>query len=83
MAEERRDVYLNPVQQRIFYAGARDVRVVAARRFGKTAQAAILAHRAWYDSSHRAFLWYERGRTFWLGQTTQGHAALHHPPKVV
>ena len=37
MAEERRDVYLNPVQQRIFYAGARDVRVVAARRFGKTA----------------------------------------------
>ncbi len=36
MAEERRDVYLNKVQQRLFLAGARDVRLVAARRFGKT-----------------------------------------------
>lgn len=33
---ERRDVYMNRMQQRIFYAGARDIRVVAARRFGKT-----------------------------------------------
>ena len=31
-----RDVYMNRVQQRIFYAGARDKRVLAARRFGKT-----------------------------------------------
>ena len=45
MAEERRDVYLNPVQQRIFYAGARDVRVVAARRFGKTD--GVLGPRRW------------------------------------
>lgn len=36
MAETRRDVYMNPVQQRIFLAGARDVRLLAARRFGKT-----------------------------------------------
>ena len=32
----KRDVYMNPMQQRIFYAGARHVRVRAARRFGKT-----------------------------------------------
>lgn len=31
-----RDVYLNPVQQRLFYAAARHVRLLAARRFGKT-----------------------------------------------
>ena len=36
MAIETRDVYMNRVQQRIFYAGARDLRVLAARRFGKT-----------------------------------------------
>ena len=33
---ERRDVYMNAKQQTIFYAGARDIRVIAARRFGKT-----------------------------------------------
>ena len=44
-ADKRRDVYLNPVQQRIFYAGARDVRVVAARRFGKTD--GVLGPRRW------------------------------------
>ena len=36
MAEKLRDVYMNRVQQRIFMAGARDVRLLAARRFGKT-----------------------------------------------
>ena len=36
MAEERRDVYMNMVQQRMFYAGARWVVLEAARRFGKT-----------------------------------------------
>ena len=36
MATETRDVYMNRVQQRIFYAGAKDVRILAARRFGKT-----------------------------------------------
>ena len=36
MTEQLRDVYLNPVQQRIFLSGARDVRLLAARRFGKT-----------------------------------------------
>ena len=40
-----RDVYLNPIQQRIFYAGARDLRVVAARRFGKTD--GVLGPRIW------------------------------------
>lgn len=36
MSEQVRDVYMNKVQQRLFYAGARDVRLLAARRFGKT-----------------------------------------------
>lgn len=31
-----RDIYLNPLQQRIYYARARHVRLLAARRFGKT-----------------------------------------------
>ncbi|WP_158249590.1 hypothetical protein [Prevotella sp. MGM1] len=33
---KRRDVYLNPMQQRIYYTNARDVRLLASRRFGKT-----------------------------------------------
>lgn len=36
MAEKARDVYMNAVQQRIFYSGARHVWLLAARRFGKT-----------------------------------------------
>ena len=36
---------MNRVQQRIFYAGARDLRVVAARRFGKTD--GVLGPRIW------------------------------------
>lgn len=36
---------MNKVQQRIFYAGARDLRVVAARRFGKTD--GVLGPRMW------------------------------------
>ena len=36
MANQVRDVYMNRIQQRMFYAGARDVRLSAARRFGKT-----------------------------------------------
>ena len=32
----RRDVYMNAMQQRIYYSNARDVRLLAARRFGKT-----------------------------------------------
>lgn len=31
-----RDVYLNPLQQVTYYAGARDNRLLAARRYGKT-----------------------------------------------
>lgn len=42
---DARDVYMNRVQQRIFYAGARDLRVVAARRFGKTD--GVLGPRIW------------------------------------
>ena len=45
MAIETRDVYMNRVQQRIFYAGARDLRVLAARRFGKTD--GVLGPRIW------------------------------------
>lgn len=33
---EVRNVYMNHLQQRIYYAGARDIRAVCARRFGKT-----------------------------------------------
>ena len=33
---ETRDVYMNHLQQQIYYSGARDVRLSAARRFGKT-----------------------------------------------
>lgn len=33
---ETRNVYMNHLQQRIYYAGARDIRAVCARRFGKT-----------------------------------------------
>jgi len=33
---ERREVYMNPMQQRIYYSGAKHIRVIAARRFGKT-----------------------------------------------
>lgn len=33
---EKKNIYLNPLQQRIFYARARHVRLLAARRFGKT-----------------------------------------------
>ena len=36
---------MNRVQQRIFYAGARDLRVLAARRFGKTD--GVLGPRRW------------------------------------
>ena len=42
---EKRDVYMNRVQQRIFYAGARSLRVLAARRFGKTD--GVLGPRIW------------------------------------
>ncbi len=33
---KRRDVYMNRMQQQIYYSCARDVRLVGARRFGKT-----------------------------------------------
>lgn len=33
---DRRDVYMNHLQQVIYYSNARDVRVLGARRFGKT-----------------------------------------------
>ena len=45
MAQETRDVYMSRVQQRIFYAGARDLRVLAARRFGKTD--GVIGPRIW------------------------------------
>lgn len=36
MSDQTREVYLNPLQQTIYYAGAKDNRLLAARRFGKT-----------------------------------------------
>ena len=33
---DTRDIYLNRTQQRLFFAAAKDVRLLAARRFGKT-----------------------------------------------
>lgn len=36
MSTGTRDVYMNKMQQRIYYCGSRDMRVIAARRFGKT-----------------------------------------------
>ena len=36
MSTETRDVYLNPLQQVTYYAGAKDNRLEAARRYGKT-----------------------------------------------
>lgn len=36
MADDRRDVYMNRIQQRMFYVMARRVWLEAARRFGKT-----------------------------------------------
>lgn len=36
MSSETRDVYMNRLQQTIYYAGARDIRLIGARRFGKT-----------------------------------------------
>lgn len=33
---ERREVYMNPIQQRIYYAGAKHIRAICSRRFGKT-----------------------------------------------
>lgn len=36
MSMEKRDVYMNRRQQQIYYAGARDIRLIGARRFGKT-----------------------------------------------
>lgn len=36
MSTKTRDVYMNPLQQTMYYAGARDNRLLAARRFGKT-----------------------------------------------
>ena len=43
--EKRRDVYLNPIQQRIFLSMPRHLRVLAARRFGKTD--GVLGPRIW------------------------------------
>lgn len=36
MTTNRREVYMNPLQQKIYHAGARHQRVLAGRRFGKT-----------------------------------------------
>lgn len=36
MSNSRRDVYMTQMQQRIYYSNARDVRLLASRRFGKT-----------------------------------------------
>ena len=42
---DSRDVYMNPIQQRLFFAGARNVVLSAARRFGKTD--GVIGPRMW------------------------------------
>lgn len=57
-----RDIYLNRMQQRIYYASARDVRLLAARRFGKTDGS--IAPRIYLVSMSMA-----RGTNLWLGNS--------------
>ncbi len=59
---EARDVYMNRVQQRIFFAGARDTRVLAARRFGKTD--GVIGPYAWAVARSQP-----RGTGLWLGSS--------------
>lgn len=59
---QTRDVYLNRLQQRIFYAGARDIRVLGARRFGKTD--GVIGPYAWRVASSMP-----GGTGLWLGSS--------------
>lgn len=59
---KRRDVYMNRVQQRIYYSRARDVRTLASRRFGKTD--GVIAPRIYDVSMSMA-----RGTNLWLGNS--------------
>lgn len=60
--KSRRDVYMNAMQQRIYYSNARDVRLLASRRFGKT------------DGSigpriYRVSMSMDRATNIWLGNS--------------
>lgn len=58
----RRDVYMNKKQQQIYYAGAKDVRVLGARRFGKTD--GVIGPRIYTVSMSMP-----RGTNLWLGNS--------------
>lgn len=59
---ENKDVYMNRVQQRFFYAAARDRRVLGARRVGKTD--GIIGPAVWAIASSM-----DRGAGAWLGSS--------------
>ena len=59
---ERRDVYMNRVQQRIHYSRAKDVRLLGARRLGKTD--GTIGPRIYSVSMSMA-----RGTNLWLGNS--------------
>lgn len=60
--KEKRDVYMSKRQQEIYYGNARDVRVLAARRFGKTDS--VIAPRVYRVSKSLP-----RSTNAWLGSS--------------
>lgn len=60
--KQTRDVYMNNTQMRIFFSNARDVRLLAARRFGKTDGS--IAPRIYRVSMSMA-----RATNIWLGNS--------------
>lgn len=62
MTDNNRDVYMNRVQQRFFYAKARDRRCLASRRFGKTD--GLIGPAAWDIAQTMP-----RGAGAWLGSS--------------
>lgn len=62
MSQRKRDVYMSKRQQEIYYANARDVRVLAARRFGKTDS--VIAPRVYRVSKSLP-----RSTNAWLGSS--------------
>ena len=61
---ETRDVYLNPLQQTMYYAGAKDNRLLAARRFGKT-------DGSIGPQAGRVVQCMPQGACIWLGNSTK------------
>lgn len=62
MSKQTKDVYMSAMQQRIFYSCPKDLRVLAARRFGKTDS--VLAPRL-----YRVTQSLPRSTNLWLGSS--------------